>query len=335
MTPFQLEARTLQIVERVLANHPVEDATVELKSEWPKDRYEAARQLAGHANAARGEPVLWIIGIHDRSGTVFGADAQEMSNWYSQVKSHHDTGMAPDMVMHLNVPYGQKTLVAMLFDTQRYPYVVKNPEFGKQKGSLISYELPWREATSVRSARREDLLRMMMPLELLPECEVLSADFGEWSSKLSEHPVRLTMEMYLTPRSDRRVVIPHHKCKVAIRFEDELFPLAIEELRSEEASARQASNFLADMGQGLPSAVSNSPLMVVSGAKELILLGPGSVILFAFSKEPLKDVKAERIRVVVKMQPIGASMPLVLDQVLHRSPRPTSEIAWKFRVTSV
>ncbi|XXX79036.1 hypothetical protein WMF30_09695 [Sorangium sp. So ce134] len=125
MNSRQLEARTIQIADQVINNHPIEDTVVELKSEWPKDSYEAARQLAGAANAARGENILWIIGIHDKSRRVTGADAQEMSQWYSQVKSHHDAGMAPDLITHVNVPYQDKMLTAMLFDTQRAPYLVK------------------------------------------------------------------------------------------------------------------------------------------------------------------------------------------------------------------
>jgi len=49
---FELWVR--DTVARTARGEPVEDATTELKSEWIP-AVQAARRLAGHANAARGE----------------------------------------------------------------------------------------------------------------------------------------------------------------------------------------------------------------------------------------------------------------------------------------
>jgi hypothetical protein len=52
--------------------------------------------------------------------------------------------------LHLGVPRGDKTLVALWFETDRAPFVVKNPE-----GGAITREVTWREGTAIRSATRE------------------------------------------------------------------------------------------------------------------------------------------------------------------------------------
>jgi hypothetical protein len=54
MRRAELEAWVLEVLERVEQGKPVEDSRVELKREWP-DPERAARRIAGHANAARGE----------------------------------------------------------------------------------------------------------------------------------------------------------------------------------------------------------------------------------------------------------------------------------------
>ena len=83
-------------------------------------------------------------------------------------------GIAPAMEDFL-VPYDGQTLVALLFETSGAPFVVRNPMFGKPGGGPISRETPWREGTSIRSATRTDLIRLLVPLQRLPSVEVLEA----------------------------------------------------------------------------------------------------------------------------------------------------------------
>ena len=63
----ELETRVIELVDLVLGGRRVEDDLIECKSEWPDpQKRAAARQLAGHANKARDEPILWIIGLERR-----------------------------------------------------------------------------------------------------------------------------------------------------------------------------------------------------------------------------------------------------------------------------
>lgn len=55
MKTSDIERWALRVIDRVRRNERVEDSSLELKSTWPNDPWKAARQIAGHANAARAE----------------------------------------------------------------------------------------------------------------------------------------------------------------------------------------------------------------------------------------------------------------------------------------
>ena len=94
MTPLAIESWVLRIADQVARGAHSEDAQVELKREWPQAR-DAARQIAGHANAARGAPILWIIGLDEIEG-VIGAATEELANWFPSEKSQFD-GITPPL----------------------------------------------------------------------------------------------------------------------------------------------------------------------------------------------------------------------------------------------
>jgi hypothetical protein len=212
MRPHEIESWALNIIDRVESKHPIEDFRVELKAEWIEaDR--AARRIAGHANAARGAPILWLIGVDEERGVV-GAEHEELANWYSQVRTLFN-GLAP-VLTDLNIPTPNgKTVVALLFGTDRAPFVVKNVAFGTREAGPVRFEVPWRENTSIRTASRADLLRLLTPLQSLPAFEVLdgllTATFEKRRS-VSELHWGLELKLYVEPMSDDRVVIPFHKC---------------------------------------------------------------------------------------------------------------------------
>jgi hypothetical protein len=161
LTNQELELWTLDIIYAVLNNQPVEDSKIELKTEWPEPN-RAARQLAAHANAARGVPVLWLVGIDEKARSIVGAQATELANWFPSVEQFFD-GNAPRMVLHVNVRSGGATIVALYFEThQGAPFVVKNAE-----GGYPQFVVPWREGASTRTASRYDLLRILVPIRRL------------------------------------------------------------------------------------------------------------------------------------------------------------------------
>jgi hypothetical protein len=180
MRLYEIEYWALQVIARVESGQPNEDARVELKALWPDDHAKAARQIAAHANAAHGSPILWLIGVDQGAGTVVGAKHEEMSSWYPQVESYFD-GLAP-RVTDINVPAKAGAVVALLFDTDRAPFVVK-------VAGADRLEVPWRGSSSTRSARREELLRLLVPAQQTPDCEVLggrlTAEHGNYGKDTS------------------------------------------------------------------------------------------------------------------------------------------------------
>lgn len=221
MRPAKIENWALQVIDAVDQNRPVEDARVELKAEWPSNHAKAARRLAGHANAARGDEILWLIGV-DESRGVTGADQNELANWWPQVRSSFESVVPSldDVAVHTQ----GETVAALLFETERAPFVVTNPT-GQ---GWVTHETPWREGTSVRSARHEDLIRILEPLSRLPHVDILQASASLEPKEAKEEPRRgnltevqrrphsywrLTGDIYLTPRTEERVFLPFHKAR--------------------------------------------------------------------------------------------------------------------------
>jgi hypothetical protein len=207
MKPIEIESWALRVLENVEKRSSIEDSLVELKAELPKDLNKAARRIGGHANAARGESILWLIGVDEKNGIV-GADCLELSSWFSAVKQFFD-GAAPGL-QDVNVSHKGKTITALCFETSRFPFVVKNPAFGKVAGEPMEWEVPWREATSIRSAGRNDLILLLSPLSKLPKIEILDADMCLTSGpKPYFHFVLIA---YVVPLDSQPITFPFHKC---------------------------------------------------------------------------------------------------------------------------
>ena len=239
--PSEIEYRVHQVIEALQQGAPVEDSLVEVKSKWPDEAFKAARRIAGHANAARGEPVLWIIGLDEQEG-VTGADFNEFAGWWGQVESHFDQGVAPDP-MPLNIPTEDGVVVAIHFETSRSPFVVKNPEGGR-----ISREVPWRRATAVQSARRSDLIDLLVPVSRTPKVEVnggtlTAADSGgsrEW---------RVDLALFISPMADERIVLPWSHAHLLLRVGGGEY---VDNLRGNvEIAARQVEHALTRSIPGL------------------------------------------------------------------------------------
>jgi hypothetical protein len=185
-------------------------------SNWPAGDEKMARQLAGHANAARGEEILWLFGVDEKGMRVPGVSSTEFSNWYAGLKSYFEEGWAPDPELNINVQWDGSTVVAVLFETNRAPYVVKNPQQGP-----VQFEVPWREGNSTRTARRRDLLRLLVPLQKMPELDLISAHLDAWKRAPGQHwdwAIRfdLSLGLYILTRDSSRISIPGHSSSISI-----------------------------------------------------------------------------------------------------------------------
>ena len=132
----------------------------------------AAERLAGHANAARGVAILWLIGIDEKNKRLTNINHLERESWYTSVQRYFD-GFAPRLSVDVNIRVDNSTVVALYFETDREaPYVVNN---SNSKGGSPEFFVPWREGTRLRAARRDELLRILVPIRrftaLLDELE--------------------------------------------------------------------------------------------------------------------------------------------------------------------
>jgi hypothetical protein len=216
MRLHEIESWALRIIEQVRLRQPIEDTRVELKAKWPDDPKKAARWIAGHANAARGEPILWLIGVDERKGEIPGVDFVDLASWYNAVKASFDE-LAPEPVS-LNIPVEDVTIAALYFETERAPFVVKVAE-----GGTVQREVPWREATGIKSATRSQLLKLLSPLQKLPSIEVVSSllKTGKpWVSAKSEEylPWEVYTALFLTQPTEQETVIPSHRCSISFQI---------------------------------------------------------------------------------------------------------------------
>jgi hypothetical protein len=160
----------LTILDRVRKPQQVEGNCVELKTKLPEPK-DAARSIAAMCNAAGGEPVLLLVGVNEKAAEVPGAPVEEVADWWPQVQREFDQDIPAMRVLPVHVE--EVTVVALLFDSHRAPFVVRNPPYGHPGSRHVSFELPWREGNSTRTARREHLIRMAAPAAGMPELELL------------------------------------------------------------------------------------------------------------------------------------------------------------------
>lgn len=314
MTNAQLEERVFRILDNVRSKRPVEDDLVECKTKWVEQGHKSARHIAASANAARGEDVLWVIGVDESNNTVVGADDTELSNWMSSAASCFENGHAPTLLRVRNVISEGQTVVALLFSTGAPPYVVKNPASG-----AITLEVPWRRNNQTLTARREDLLRMLVPITLVPECETTGAVVGIGSEGAAPL-LSLNLTVYLTPQTAEIVYIPLLHCEASVRLRrtDDFVALSVQRLHQlENGNTRRFP----------PEAYST----VMEGVRELIVKGPGAAHLTAMTRQVPQVAPGDEVDMLVKMRPARASTPITITETLYRQVKPSGAVGWERR----
>jgi hypothetical protein len=217
MREQEITARVGDLAESVKKKVKIEDDRIELKLQWP-DPVDAARRIAAHANASRGDWFLWVIGMKDTTGKIETPSPQpDTSTWWAQVRSKFENGHAP-AAQFVGVPIGNEWVTAICFETDLAPFVVENEAFGT--GDKVRWEVPWREGTAVRTAGRVDFLRMLVPLTTLPVIDVLSANANVENPRRPGGKTRVTFNacLYLTPADRVPVTIPEHLVTIDPEF---------------------------------------------------------------------------------------------------------------------
>lgn len=292
--------RALLILERVHKNLPIEDSTVELKAEWP-DAQKAARRLAGHANAARSDAILWLIGVDEKKG-VIGAKELEVSAWISSVQSSFNEGIVP-LLTNVNVFFDGKVVCALHFDTTRAPFLVRNAAQGTVKGDAVSWEIPWREGNSTRTATRSEVLLILSQVRRSPKIEILEEQIS--LSPIRSAPetcyLRLGLSLYVVPVDNSPLVFPFHRIEARISNGSQIL---IEDLKTSIVSppARKSRRgfYLAGLSSGIGTNAAPQKIdvrkdqIVEATDHDIVIRGPAKVELNATQHLPASyfpDVK--------------------------------------------
>jgi hypothetical protein len=250
----------------------------------------------------------------DQQIGVAGVNHQELATWYPGVTSHFDT-LAPEM-FDLNIPVSSLTVSALQFDTDRAPFVVKNPGFGSQAGVVIAREVPWRGSTSTRTATRAELLLLLAPLLKLPRLELLS---GELTARPSQDAQQvmwdLALELYVVPAVEGRIVIPKHRCSAS-------FEIAGQTGRASLNNIHLHPPYSINYTGGRHVEMTMHSKTIQSTQYEAIVDGPGVLRLGASaSTQGVPDnLKSAGAQITVALWPAGADAAAPLDMVLGPTP---------------
>jgi hypothetical protein len=306
MRNSEIEYWALSVIDRAARGQPVEDSRVELKSDLI-DAAKAARRIAGHANSSHGETILWLVGVDERRGPC-GAKLDAFADWWSQVCSQFD-GMVPECTS-ISITYGESTVLAILFETDRAPYVVRN-----SAGGHVRFEVPWRDGTAVRSASRSDLLRILVPLQKLPRVELLSGSLTAYEDD-KERKWHWNLELWLYAASilSESLVIPFHKCAVSLELRDGLERTSLSELRL-APPYRHGGPPLMVLRSPIPFPRPEPDSLTIDGtATELIIGGPGRFRLLAngFTEPISRDLGSSVARTEASLRAIGPEQGIIV-----------------------
>lgn len=300
MLQVEVEAWAYRLIRDAETRRRVEDSRAELKSNWPEAR-DVARQLAGHANAAAGEPILWLFGVDEHSGVV-PYQTRNMADWRPQLDAEFE-GVAPGM-QHFALQWKDRPFEALVFRTDAPPYVVRNPKRGTREAGPFELDVPWREGAT-RSARRAELLLMLRPIGRAPTFTAL----GVRVQLLTDGQILLGAHVYAESPELQRILIRAAGATVD-------FGEALSELREVQ-----------QYGDGQdPDVVRTRSHLTVQGAGKIVLQGSGIA-------QPLPGVK-EHVVLTIRFVIAAIPQPVSYAVTVPRAPddgSTTGQIAiWKF-----
>jgi hypothetical protein len=312
---FEVEAWAHSVIRELLEGHAVEDQHVEAKRDWPVEFTKAARRVAGHANSAGFEPIMWLIGVDEKAKTILGASSVDAAAWYAQLKAEFVDGWAPPMRPY-NVPHERGTVTALVFDTEAAPFVVKAPQ--------DRHEIPWRDSTGVRSARRSELFALLAEPVRLPEFEILHSELRcSWEEDSSILAWQINAGLYITPRTDKPVFFPKHRMRAWVQTSDgaHLFDLSSIYPHVEgEGDFRTALKYR----------------QIETDIAQLTVAGPGHVEMFG--RGETRDVQVSmdaELEVRILLQPAGSAAAAVLMAPLSpRRPESSKALHWAYPALS-
>jgi hypothetical protein len=186
---------------------------------------------------------------------------------------------------------------------------------------VIAWEVPWREGTSVRAARREDLIRLLVPRSQLPELEFRSARLQArdrlgkvvGSNEIADEQQRYEWDLHVEVYAENvttELFIPDHRCRCELHAS----PTGgwDQELAVSGQPLLQSMRHPAFLGND-----SGVTATSTRGQGQLIIAGPGPISFSAFaitSDGPFAYLTNLDGRLTLGI--VGADTPVIVDFAL-------------------
>ncbi|HEX7154999.1 MAG TPA: hypothetical protein VF618_26215 [Thermoanaerobaculia bacterium] len=315
MKRLEVEVWVLRVMNAVVRRGPTEDQLVELKREWPTDFNKVARRIAGHANSARFQPIMWLIGVDEKAHTVPGAPAMDVASWIAQVRAEFAEEWAPPVDIY-NFEMEGRTVTALLFNTEGAPFLVK--------AGAARFDVPWRDTTATRSARRSELLSLLSEPLYFPEFEVLRVSvYAEVDVSKTYLDWVVDLQLYITQTANRPVYFPFHRMHGWLQKTDGSDRVDLDDF----GKTRRIS------GIGwFGSRPTESRLKeVVADDVQISVYGPGRTAISASCREDAREVDTDDRDLTITLMPaMSGGAAVVLQPRLKYFPAKENLFAWKY-----
>lgn len=304
MNKLALEYLAAESIDRARRGEMPESNRVELKRALPVPPASAARRIAALANAARGEDVVVVVGIDEEAGATRAVN-QDLAAWWAGVREWFD-GEPPAME-------AWHTTDALLlgFDTSGGPYVVKTLQEVGLKGQP-THEVPWREGNQTRTARRRDLVQLLVPMLRVPGVDVLSGELRvDPSKQLPSWNASGSLRVFMAPSTRDLLTFPAHRATLGIETTADLS--------------------LCDVVPTLHFEQAPGSLVNANGPSQVYLDAPGiTVIKFAARLGDQLSPLLREVRVTATLHPILEGPPTRVVALLHKvSKAGLPELIWR------
>lgn len=292
MNKPRLEQLAAEALERERRGERAEDDRVELKRELPDADAKTARHIAGLANAARGEEFVLAVDILAADGSTV-PQTRELSAWWDQIASNFDGEPPSPEFWHSS----EQLLIG--FDTSAAPYVVKTRQTQRASGEP-EYEVPWRRNNSTRTARRSDLVRLLVPQLRTPEVDVLRARL-ELDYMHPNWGAKLVTTLFLTPLTPQRVALPAHRARADF---DTLADMPLHDEPAQVSFRPIDGSLVHAAGRSQVYADAPGPVDLVVRANLIAeLCRPLSIVRASLELPPAPDGPPVRLRILLKQVP--------------------------------
>ncbi len=158
-----------------------------------------------------------MVGLDPKATEIQGASQEEVANWWPRVQRFFTHGHVPQ-VHDVNCPgHDGKTLVALDFRTDQPPYMV-NVKGGDT--GWIDDVIPWRDGSGTRTARRLEVLQLVLPEAQLPQIEIEQARMVIYNDeRVDDHTfllARLEVLLFVNPGAGQVCTLLLRKSEVSV-----------------------------------------------------------------------------------------------------------------------